>query len=633
MVDTLPYGSWPSPLTAGWASAASPRFEGAALVGDEIWWGQSVPEEGGRTAVRRRTDAGVIDILPAPWSARSQVHEYGGGSWTADADGTLYFVEKTDQRVWALRPGAEPVALTPDTGDRHGGLTLQHGVLLAIRERDGEGRAPRRDIVSIPRDGSGEVLSIVGGSTFVAQPALSPDGSRLAWVAWDHPNMPWDRTEIRVGAIADGAVSGWVAVTTGTTAALQPTWLDDEELVYIDEPTGRWNLWRHRLDAGARAQPISPADADTGGGLWVLGLRWYAALPGGRVIAIRTDGSDELVIVEDGGAAAPVALPASSRLVIEDARGERVLVSGVGVGGAGVWLVDTSTDDATVTPVTPSTDADAAWMPAGRPVTFPGRHGEVHAFDFAPKNPDARAPEGELPPYVVLVHGGPTAHVGGVADAKTAYFTSRGIGVLDVNYGGSTGYGRAYRERLRGQWGVVDVDDVAAAASGMASDGRADPARLAIEGGSAGGWTVLAALVGTDVFSAGISRYGVGDARTLAEDTHDFEARYLDGLIGPLPDAEALYIERSPLSRPDRFRVPLLLLQGAEDAVVPPAQSEAIRDALAQRGIPHAYIRYEGEGHGFRRSETIVHALESELAFLGQVFGFETPGVPPIDLD
>ncbi len=640
MVAVLPYGSWPSPLTARWAAAASPRYEGAAFVGDDIWWGQSLPGEGGRTAVRRRDAAGQVEtLLPAPWNARSSVHEYGGGAWAATDDGRLLFVEKTDQRIWLLAPGTSPRALTPaDAGTRFGGLRVQGDTLLAVRERHAPGASgavPLRDIVQVALDGDAGVTPLVAGSDFVAQPALSPDGSRLAWVAWDHPNMPWDRTEIRVGAISDGRVQSWVAVTPGDTAALQPTWRGDEEILYLDEPTGRWNLWRHRLDAGARAEAVAPADADTGGGLWVLGLRWYAPLGEGRIVAIRTDGADELVILASDGTAAPVDLPATSRLVIEDARGDRALVSGAGRGGAGIWLVDAGGAGAvTVTAVTPaaSADSDAAWMPVGRPVTFPGRHGDVHAFDFAPHNPEAVAPAGELPPYVVFVHGGPTAHVGGVADAKTAFFTSRGIGVLDVNYGGSTGYGRAYRERLRGQWGVVDVDDVASAASGLAEQGVADAARLAIEGGSAGGWTVLAALVGTDVFAAGISRYGVGDARTLAEDTHDFEARYLDGLIGPLPEAEHLYLERSPLSRPERFRVPLLLLQGAEDAVVPPAQSEAIRDALAQRGIPHAYVLYEGEGHGFRRAETIVHSLESELAFLGQVFGFATPHIPPLPL-
>lgn len=666
MVAVLPYGSWPSPLTAQWAAAASPRYEGAAFVGDELWWGQSLPSEGGRTAVlRNRGGAGAQEdgsgspevLLPAPWSARSGVHEYGGGAWAATDDGRLVFVEKSDQRVWLLIPGGEPRALTPHAPDaRYGGLRVQGDALLAVQEIVRDGEAARRAIVRIGLGDEASVTTLVSGSDFVAQPALSPDGSRLAWVAWNHPDMPWDRTEIRVGALNESGahegetVTGWVAVTSGTTAALQPTWCGDEELIYIDEPTGRWNLWRHELEAGARPAPIAPADADTGGGLWVLGVRWYAPLSHGRIAAIRTEGSDELVILDETGGAERVDLPATSRLVIEDACGDHLLVSDAGPGGAGIWLVTagaagTSTSSPTLARVTggdaPAPDALAGvssrdwmprWMPRGRAVTFAGQHGEVHAFDFAPTNPDVAAPEGERPPYIVFVHGGPTAHVAGVADAKTAFFTSRGIGVLDVNYGGSTGYGRAYRERLRGQWGVVDVDDVASAASGLAAQGLADPARIAIEGGSAGGWTVLGALVNTDVFSAGISRYGVGDARALAVETHDFESRYLDGLIGPLPEAEALYLERSPLSHAERIRVPVLLLQGSDDRVVPPAQSEAIRDALATRGIPHAYVLYEGEGHGFRRAQTIVHSLEAELAFLGQVFGFETPGVAPLTL-
>jgi len=629
MVDVLPHGSWPSPFTAAWASAASARFEGAAFVGDEIWWGESIPGEGGRTSVRRRSAAGAVeDLLPAPWNARSRVHEYGGGSWTATADGTLFFVEKTDQRVWALTPGTPPRALTPDAdGTRFGGLRWQEGTLLAVRERDTGAPVPQRHIVTIAVDGT--VTDLVGGSDFVAQPALAPGGGKLAWVAWDHPDMPWDRTRVRVGTIVDGRVTDAIDVTTGTTAALQPEWVGADDLLLADDPSGRWNLWRIGAD-GTRAA-YAAADADTGGGLWVLGLRWYAPLHDGRVVAVRTHGSDDLVVLDRDGHAALIDLPATARLNIEDSDGARVLVSGVAPGATGVWLVDAA---GAVTPVAGGVaDLPAGWLPDARPVTFDGPHGPVHAFDFAPTHPGVHGPAGERPPYVVLVHGGPTSHVGGVADTKTVFFTSRGIGVLDVNYGGSTGYGRAYRERLRGQWGVVDVDDVAAAASGLAEAGCADPARLAIEGGSAGGWTVLAALVGTDVFAAGISRYGIGDARTLATDTHDFEARYLDGLIGPLPEAEAVYLERSPLSRPERFRVPVLLLQGDEDAVVPPSQAEAIRDALAERGVPHAYVLYEGEGHGFRRAETIVHALETELAFLGQVFGFDTPGIPPITLD
>ena len=627
MVDVLPYGSWPSPLSAAWAAEAAPRFDGAALVDGAVWWGLSLPAEGGRTTVRRRTAAGDEDLLPAPWSARSRVHEYGGGSWTARPDGRLFFVEKSDQRVYVLTPGAAPSPLTHDEGDaRYGGLRWQHGMLLAVRERHTGAPVPVRDIVAVDPAGRG-VRTLAAGSDFVAQPALSPAGDRLAWVSWDHPDMPWDHTRIRVGRMTDAAVTGVVDATDGATAALQPEWVGDG-LLFADDPTGRWNLWRWSHE-GATA--VSPADADTGGALWVLGQRWYAPRADGSIVAIRTDGGDALVRIGTDGEASVLPLPADARLNIEAADGERVVVSGMRAGTTGLWLVHG--DDRIETVAGDVVDVDAAWFPAARRFSVEGPRGPVHAIDYAPTNPEARGPEDELPPYVVFVHGGPTTQAAGAADAKVAFFTSRGIGVLDVDYGGSTGYGRAYRERLRGGWGVVDVADVAAAAAGLVAEGRADVARIAVEGGSAGGWTALCALANTEVFAAGISRFGVGDARLLAADTHDFEARYLDGLIGPLPQAEAEYVERSPLTHADRFRVPMLLLQGSEDAVVPPAQSEALRDALAARGVPHAYIVYEGEGHGFRRADTIIDVLQSEVAFLGRVFGFETPGIPPLDLD
>ncbi|MBD7956990.1 S9 family peptidase [Microbacterium sp. Sa4CUA7] len=634
MVDVLPYGSWPSPLSAADVSAASPRFEGARFVGDEVWWGETVPAEGGRTAVRRRMpDGTTADVLPAPWSARSRVHEYGGGAWTASADGVLYFVDRADQRVYALRPGGDPAPLTPADGDvRYGGLTWQRGTLLAVCEDHRAPGVPRRAIVAVPVDG-GAVSELAGGSDFVAHPALSPDGTHLAWIAWDHPDMAWDRSRLMVGRIAGGVVTSPRALSSGTTSALQPQWLDDDRLVYADDPSGRWNLWCRSISTDAAPVPLAPADADTGGPLWVLGERWFAVLADDRVVAVRTHGDDELVLIGPDDAVTPLPVPTTAGVSIDDVAGSRMLLTGGGTDRpAGLWLVDVDRPlDAQ--PLVGGVPAwDTAWLPRPRAVTFSGPHGPVHAYDYPPTNPQVVAPDGELPPYVVFVHGGPTSHVAAAASGKIAYLTSRGIGVLDVNYAGSSGYGRAYRDRLRGQWGVADVDDVAAAAAGLAGEGRADAARLAIAGGSAGGWTVLSALVGTDVFAAGISRYGVGDARTLAEDTHDFEARYLDGLIGPLPGAEELYLQRSPLRRPDGFRVPVLLLQGADDEVVPPSQSEAIRDALAARGIPHAYVLYEGEGHGFRRAETVVHALESELAFLGQVFGFDTPGVPPVPL-
>jgi dipeptidyl aminopeptidase/acylaminoacyl peptidase len=615
-------------------------MDGACFVGDEIWWGQTVASEGGRTAVRRRrADGTVDDVLPAPFSARSRVHEYGGGAWAAVGD-ELVFSEKSDGRVWALLPGGTPRALTPDDATaRYAGLRPDGDGVVAIRERHDGSAVPRREIVRIPLDGSASgdparVASLVGGSDFLAQPALSPDGTRLAWVAWNHPDMPWDRTELRVGELKDGRVTRWATVSTGTTAALQPIWTGDRELTYVDDPSGRWNLWR--LGRDGDRHPLSPADADTGGALWVLGTRWFGALADGRLVAVRTDGGDEVVVI-DGGSVERAPVPVVAGAAIEDVEGSRVLVSGATAdGGTGLWVVDLGTGapaDAAVDLVTGGSAAVGAdWIPLARELETDGPRGPVRAYAYPPTSPVAVGPEEDKPPYLVLVHGGPTSHVGPAPSAKIAYFTSRGIGVLEVNYGGSTGYGREYRERLRGLWGVVDVDDVAASAIGIVAEGLADPARVAIEGGSAGGWTVLAALVRTDVFSAGISRYGVGDARMLAADTHDFEARYLDGLIGPLPEAEQLYIERSPLSHPEQLNAPLLILQGSEDAVVPPAQADAIREALAARNVPHAFVLYKGEGHGFRRAETIVHSLETELAFLGAVYGFDPPGVPPVTL-
>ena len=614
-----PFGSWPSPFSAASVAASSPRIDGARFVGAEVWWGESVPAEKGRVTVRRSSGA---EVLRAPWSARSRVHEYGGGAWTADDDGTLYFVDAGDQRVYRQGPAADPLPLTP-AGPSHGGLHLRQGRLFAVRE-DLSTTPHTRGIVEIPTDGSAAddasaVRMIVQGDGFFAHPALSPDGTRLAWVAWDRGRMPWEGAGVQVAELDGGSPQ-----SIRSRAALQPEWTGDAELVFADDPDGRWGLHRVALDgvvpAGA-PQPVAPADADTGYGLWVLGNRWYRPLDDGRIVAVRTNGRDQIVLIDAQGEVRPIDTPADGHVSIDDARGTSVLLSGNGSRvDPGLWCVDV--DSSEIVAVRGGGPVDARWMPPARSIEVDGPHGAVHAFAYPPTHPEASAPDDELPPYVVLVHGGPTAHVTGASSAAVAFFTSRGIGVLDVNYGGSTGYGRAYRERLNGEWGVVDVDDVIAAARGLADAGRADPERIAIRGGSAGGWTVLSALVRGGAFAAGISRYGVADLRMLAAETHDFEASYLDGLVGPLPESEDVYIERSPLTHTDRIDVPVLLLQGGEDRVVPPSQSEAIRDALAARGVDHEYVLYPSEGHGFRSADTIVDALERELRFLGRVFGF-----------
>lgn len=614
---STPYGFWSSPFTAASVAASAPRIDGAAFVGDEIWWSESVPVEGGRMTVRSSSGR---EVLPAPWSARSRVHEYGGGSWTADADGTLFFVDAREQRVHRLSPGAEPMPLTP-AGPAHGGLRLQQGRLFAVRE-DLTVDPHLRAIVEIPVDGSAAEDSsaidvIASGPGFFAHPALSPDGARMAWVEWGGERMPWDEAMLGLTRLDDHEL-----VSVRTRAALQPEWVGDDELLYADDPDGRWQLHRLRLDApsaGVDGVRITSTDADTGYGLWVLGNRWYQPLTDGRIVAVRTNGRDEVVVISPDGSTQVLDVPCDGHVSVDATSGSRVLLSGSGSTVApGVWCADLATGE--VATVTGGSPVDAAWMPPSRQIVVDGAHGPVHAFAYEPANPAAEPPSDELPPYVVFVHGGPTAHVTGAASAAIAFYTSRGIGVLDVNYGGSTGYGRAYRERLLGQWGVVEVDDVIAAARGLADAGLADPARIAIRGSSAGGWTVLSAVVRGGTFAAGISRYGVTDLRALAEHSHDFEAHYIEGLVGPLPASESLYIERSPLTNADRIDVPVLLLQGADDPVVPPAQSEAIRDALAAHRVDHEYVCYSGEGHGFRRAETIIDALDREIAFLQRVF-------------
>ena len=626
------YGSWPSPLSAAALAAAGIRIDGAQYAAGGVWWSESVPAERGRMRVLRQDpDGPPQEVLRAPWNARSRVHEYGGGAWTVAEDGTLFFVDGDDQRVHRRDPGADvPVPLT-SAGAQYGGLRLQQGRLFAVRE-DLRPTPHERAIVEIPVDGSAAdddaaVRKILSGSGFFAHPALSPDGTRLAFVEWAETRMPWEAAGGVVANLADGAHSAIPA-----RAALQPEWISDDELLFADDATGRWNL--HRARIGAQSEPPAPtpsavtepfalADADTGGGLWVLGQRWFRILDDGRILTIRTNGSDTLALLDpDGALLRELDVPFDADVSLEDAHGSRVLITGQGRRVTpGLWELDI--DAGVARTIRGGDPVDPAWVPGARSVTFDGPHGPVHAFDHAPANPDVDADPDALPPYIVQVHGGPTAHAAGAQAGWITYFTSRGIGVLDVNYGGSTGYGRDYRARLDGQWGVVDVDDVLAAAQGLADAGIADPARIAIRGGSAGGWTVLSALVRGGVFAAGIDRYGVADLRLLAQETHDFERHYLDGLVGPLPEAEQTYIDRSPLTHADRIDVPVLILQGADDAVVPPSQPEAIRDALAARGVRHEYLLFPGEGHGFRQADTVIAAAEAELRFLGSVFGFE----------
>ncbi|MGI9092439.1 MAG: S9 family peptidase [Mycobacteriales bacterium] len=652
MPTALPYGSWPSPISAAEIARGGVRIGGAALIGDEVWWAESRPEEAGRQLVRRRVNGQVHDLLAPPWNVRTRVHEYGGASWTpvpAGGDHALVFAHFGDQRLYRVDGGGDPQPITPEppepSGWRYAEPTVVRGgsEIWCIREGHAAGTVTR-NLVAVPLDGGAAddpaaVRVLAGGSDFLAFPTISPDGRHVAWIGWNHPDMPWDSTTLHVAAVAeDGTVGDERTVAGGRgepgESVLQPTWIDATQLLLVSDRSGWWNLYRVRLDGGDM-DAVCPGEQEFGGPLWTLGQSYYTPLADGRIAVLH--GTDELrlgVVDPTAGTLTDVEVPYTEWAPSLSGDGTRV----IGVGAAAdrapeLVVVDVASGAAEVVRRSVDSPPDARFLPPVRAITVDGPGGrDVHALVYPPTNPDAVAPEGERPPYVAFVHGGPTSQVGAALDLSKAYFTSRGIGVVDVNYGGSTGYGRAYRDRLRGQWGIVDVEDVVAAVRALVAAGQADPARLAIRGGSAGGWTTLAALTTTDVFAAGTSLFGVAELLEFTKDTHDFESRYIDGLVGPLPEAHDLYVQRAPLSHVDDVSCPVLLLQGADDKVVPPSQAEMFRDALVRKQIPHAYLLFDGEQHGFRQAPNIIAALEAELSFYGQIFGFDPPGVPELKL-
>lgn len=647
---TAPYGAWPSPISAADVAGAGVRLGFPAVLGAHVWWQESRPESAGRTVIVHRTPDGTsTDVFDAPWSARTRVHEYGGRSYVPVPRGDDYaivFANLDDQRLYLVEPGAAPVPLTPEpetpAAVRYAELThnAAHDEIWCVVERHGEGDLTR-ELAAVPLDGSAvedpaAVRSLVGGARFYSSPRLSPDGGQLAWVTWDHPRMPWDGTRLRIAPVdADGGVGRSRGVKGGPNeSVLAPWWRDETTLYLISDWSGWWNPY----EVGIFGEPplsLYPAEEEFAGPPWQLGARPFVVLGDGRLVVLHGHGDLRLAII-DPETAELTDLDLPYTHWSPDLAADGDMVVGVAAGPdrpASLVRLDATTGKVETLRSEATRQPDPAYLPAPVETEFEGPFGRpVHAYVYPPANPAAQAPEGELPPYVVWVHGGPTGNVSGVFDLEKAYFTSRGIGVVDVNYGGSTGYGRAYRERLRQQWGVVDVEDAVAVARSLAESGQADGARLAVRGGSSGGWTTLAALTTTDVFAAGVSYYGVSDARKLAEETHDFESRYLDALIGPLPGFERRYAERAPLTNADRLSCPVLLLQGLDDPVVPPAQSERFARALADRKIPYAYLTFEGEAHGFRRAESRVAALEAELSFYGQTLGFTPPDVPKIEL-
>ncbi|MFG2510917.1 prolyl oligopeptidase family serine peptidase [Streptomyces sp. NPDC048584] len=649
-VTTLAYGEWPSPVDAATAAAhdGSPEYTG--FVGDEVWWTEPRPTEAGRrTLVRRHADGTEEPVLAAPWNVRTRVIEYGGRPWAGTVrDGTplVVFVNFADQRLYRYEPGGEPHPLTPvsPVGE---GLRWADPVLLpergevwcVLEEFTGDGPSDvRRVLAAVPLDGSAAgdrdaVRELSDGRhRFVTGPRLSPDGRRACWIGWDHPRMPWDGTELLVADVAgDGTLRDARTVAGGPEESIaQADWAHDGRLLYARDRTGWWNLYRD-------GEPLCPREEEFGGPLWKLGHNWFAPLDGGLIAVLHGRGAPVLGILDpETGEVVDAVGPWSEFAPSVAALGERVVSVGAGPrSGHEVVELDTRTGRARVIGARHEDAVDPAYYPEPQVRTFTGPDGrEIHAQVYPPHHPGHTGPAGELPPYVIWAHGGPTGRVPLVLDLEIAYFTSRGIGVAEVNYGGSTGYGREYRNRLRGQWGVVDVEDCAAVALALADEGTADRDRLAVRGGSAGGWTTAASLTGTDVYACGTISYPVLDlAGWGTGETHDFESQYLESLIGPRAEVPERYTQRSPVEHADRLSVPFLMLQGLDDVICPPVQCERFLARLAGRGIPHAYLTFEGEGHGFRRADTMVRALEAELSLYAQVFGMEPPGVPILELE
>jgi dipeptidyl aminopeptidase/acylaminoacyl peptidase len=645
MPTVAPYGSWRSPIGGDLVAAGGVSLGEVRVAGEAVLWLEGRPLEGGRQVVCRAVPGGSggpqggppedrgarpEDVTPEGFNVRTRVHEYGGGAYAVHGT-TVLFANFADQRLYRQDPGRPPRPITSapptEAAHRYADATLSPDgrLLVCVRERHEEGKVTN-ELVALPTDGDAAPMVLVSGRDFYASPRWSPDGRRLAWLEWDHPNMPWDATDLKVAEVGAGAVVGPPTTVAGgpEESIFQPAWSPDGVLHFVSDRSGWWNLYRF---ASGRVEALAPMEEEVGSPQWVFGLSRYAFLPGGRVALVHGRGPlQRLGVLAPDGTLTDLDLPFTSFSPPQlRAAGDRLAcVAGSATRPAAVVVVDPASGEVEVLRRGREEAPDPGYLSEPRAIQFPTTGGRTaNALYYPPANRDFRGPDGQRPPLLVTSHGGPTAEVSSLLNMDYQFFTSRGFAVVDVDYGGSTGYGRQYRRQLDGQWGIVDVDDCVAAARQLAERGEVDPRRLAIRGASAGGWTTLCALTFRDAFRAGASYFGVADAEALARDTHKFESRYLDRLIGPWPDAAELYRQRSPIHFTDRLSCPVILLQGLEDAVVPPAQAEAMTAALDAKRIPHAYVAFPGEQHGFRRAEHIKRAVEAELYFYSRVFGFD----------
>ena len=631
---TAPYGSWKSPVTSDLIVAGTVGLGEIALDGQDIYWVEMRPTEGGRSVVVRRTpDGRTADVTPPGFNARTRVHEYGGGAFLA-AGGAVDFSNFADHRLYRQSPGASPQPLTPSGAWRYadGVIDRRRGIMIWVREDHTDStREAVNTLVGVDPAHPSEGRVLVSGNDFYSDPRLSPDGASLAWLTWRHPNMPWDGTELWAAPLRDDGTLGEARLVAGgeDESIFQPAWSPDNVLHFVSDRTGWWNLYRWR---GGRIEPLTEQEAEFGAPQWTFRTSTYAFESAGRIVcAPKAGGMRHLGVLDEETRRLEILEPPYSEVSSPQAGpGFVVMVAGSSTEAPAIVRVDLGTRRRDVLRRSSQVSIDPGYLSIPQAIEFPTEDGNTaHGFFYPPRNRDFAAPAGEKPPLLVVSHGGPTGAASATLSPGFQYWTSRGFAILDVNYGGSTGYGRRYRERLNGRWGIVDVDDCVNGARDLVRRGLVDGARLVIRGGSAGGYTTLCAVTFRSAFAAGASHFGIGDLEVFVRDTHKFESRYLDRLVGPYPQMRDRYRERSPIHFVDRIRCPMLLFQGLDDRIVPPNQAELMVAALRRNGLPVAYIAFEGEQHGFRKAENIKRTLDTELYFYSRVFRF--PPADPVD--
>ncbi|AOS98124.1 esterase [Microbulbifer aggregans] len=643
-VTEAPYGSWKSPISADHLVAGSVRLGEASVADGSLYWLESRPAEKGRSVLVESSASGERrDVTPAPLSVRAKAHEYGGASYLV-SDGVVYFVLADDQRIYRMGLHEQtPEPLTPEGPFRHADLHLdrRRNRMLCVQEDYSpcaDGGEARARIIAIELTSSEPATPkvLAEGADFYSNPALSPDGNRLTFLRWYHPDMPWDATQLCLAELdASGSPVAVEVVAGGEGESIfQPQWSPAGELFFVSDRSNWWNLYRL-----GEEKPLWQRKAEFATPQWVFGMSTYGFITSDQILCTFTeDGRWKLGMIDlNSGSHEVIDQPYCDIESVRCESHKAVMIAAAGERFPAVVSFDDHSGKFQQVASSNSADLPQDIFSMAQAIEFPAGDRTVHAFYYPPHNPGFKAPQGDKPPLIVLSHGGPTGATSAGLNLKIQYWTSRGFAILDVNYSGSTGYGRAYRDRLRDNWGVMDVEDVCAGAEYLVSRGLADPERLLIKGGSAGGYTVLAALTFHKTFRAGASHYGIGDLSTLARDTHKFESRYLDRLVGPWPEAEEIYRDRSPIHHVEELDCPVIFFQGMEDKVVPPNQAEAMVKALRQQGIPVAYVTFPDEGHGFRGADSIKMALEGELEFYSRIFRFPLaepgPGITIDNLD